>query len=88
MRGNILKEHQDAPHAVCGHVSVYVPEGVRLVHCHLPVPQYPAIQIRKAAFVLVMDRSSQLGMYDHVIHARYGMRRRHRLRPGTHSCTR
>ena len=50
---DILQEHQDALHAAGGHVYVDVPEGVRLVHCHLPVPQYPVIEDRKAAFVLL-----------------------------------
>ena len=48
-----------------------IPEGVRLVHCHLPVPQHPVIQNRKAAFVLVIDHSSPLGVYEHVLLKRY-----------------
>ena len=57
LRGDILEEHQDAIHAAARHVQVDVPEGVRLVHCHLPVPQYPVIQDRKAAIVLSVDHS-------------------------------
>ena len=60
LRGNILEEHQDALYAAGRHVQVDVTEGVRLVHFHLPVPQYPVIQDRKAAFVLVVDHSGQL----------------------------
>ena len=37
LRGNILEEHQNALHAAGGHVWVDLPEGVRLVHCHLGV---------------------------------------------------
>ena len=48
-------------------VYVDVPEGVGLVYCHLPVPQYPVIQDRKAAFVLVVDHSGQLLQSDHVV---------------------
>ena len=71
LRDDILKEHQDALPAADGHVKFDVPEGIRLVHCHLPLPQYPVIQNRKAAFVLVIDHSSQLRMCDHVIYERY-----------------
>ena len=71
LRGDILEEHQDALHAAGGHVEVDVPEGVRLVHCHLPVPQYPVIQDRKVAFVLVVDHSGQLWQSDHVVLERY-----------------
>ena len=67
LRGDILEEHQDAYHDAGGHVQVDDPEGVRLVHCHLPVPQYPVIQDRKAAFVLVVDHSGQLWQSDHVV---------------------
>ena len=71
LRGDILEEHQDALHAAGGHVKVDIPEGVRLVQCHLPVPQYPVIQDRKAAFVLVVDHSGQLWQSDHVVLERY-----------------
>ena len=37
----------------------------------LPVPQYPVIQDRKAAFVLVVDRSGLLWQSDHVVLERY-----------------
>ena len=50
-----------------------ISEGVALVQSHPPVPQYPVIQVRKAAFVLVVDHSSQLGVCDHVIHERYAV---------------
>ena len=42
LRGDVLEEHQDALHAAGG---------------HLPLPQYPVIHDRKAAFVLVVDHS-------------------------------
>ena len=71
LRGDILEEHIDALHAAGRHVSVDVPEGVRLVHCHLPMPQCPVIQDRKAAFVLVVDHSGQLWQGDHVVLERY-----------------
>ena len=58
LRGIILEEHQDALHAAGGEVKFDVPEGVILVHYHLPKPLYPVIQNRKAAFVLVNDHSS------------------------------
>ena len=67
LRGNILEEHQDALHAA----GDYVPEGVRLVHCHLPVPQYPVIQDRKADFILVVDHSGQHCQSNHVVLERY-----------------
>ena len=65
--------------------EVDVPEGVRLVHCHLPVPQYPVIQDRKAAVVLVVDHAGQLWKGDHVVLERYAS---HRLQPGSFSCSR
>ena len=71
LRGDILEEHQTALHAAGGHVLVDVPEGVRLVHYHLPVPQYPVIQDRKAVFVLVVDHSGQLWQSDYVVLVRY-----------------
>ena len=71
LRGDILEEHQDALHAAGGHVKVDVQEGVRLVHYHLPVPQYPVIQDRKAVLVLVVDHSGQLWQSDHVVLERY-----------------
>ena len=71
LRDDILEEHQDALHSAGGHVLVDVPEGFRLVHFQLPVPQYPVIQDRKAAFVLVVDHSGQLWQSDHVVHERY-----------------
>ena len=71
LRGVVLEEHQDALHAAGGHVYVDVPEGVRLVNRHFPVPQYPVIQDRKAAFVLVVDHSGQLWQSDHVVFERY-----------------
>ena len=67
LRGDILEEHQDGLHVAGGHVQVDVPEGVRLVYWHLSVPQYPVIQDRKAAFVLVVDRSDQLWQSDAAI---------------------
>ena len=91
LRGDIPEEHQDALHAAGGHVEFDVPEGVRLVHCHFPVPQYPVIQDRKTAFVLVVDHSGQLWQSDHVVLERYassGMRRWHCLRPGSYGCSR
>ena len=57
LRGDILEEHQDVLYAAGEYVKVDVPEGVRLVHCHLPVPQYPVIQDGKAAFAVVVDHS-------------------------------
>ena len=67
LRGCFLEQHQDALHAAGGHFKVYAPECAGLVHCHLSVPQYPVIQDRKAAFVLVVYHSSQLGISDNVI---------------------
>ena len=56
----------------CGRARlVDVPEGVRHLHCYLPVPQYPVIQDCKAAFVLVVDRSGQLWQSGHVVLERY-----------------
>ena len=67
LRGNILKDHQDAIHAAGGHIEIDIPEGVALVFADFSVPQYPVIQDRKAAFVLVVDHSGQLWLSDHVI---------------------
>ena len=68
---NILEEQEDSFYAADGQVEIDYSEALRLVHCHLPVPQYPVIQNRKAALVLVIDHSSQLGVCDHVILEKY-----------------
>ena len=54
-----------------GTFRFYVPEGVRLVHCHLPEQTEDRIQNRRAAFVLVVDHSGQLWQTDHVVLERY-----------------
>ena len=69
LHGDILEEH--ALHAAGGYVKVDVSESVRLLLCHLPVPQYPVIQDRKAVFVLVVDHSGQLWQSDHAVLKRY-----------------
>ena len=67
LRGNIPEEHQDALHAAGGHVKINVPEGVALVSSDVTVPQYPVIQDRKAAPVLIGDHAGQLWLCDDLI---------------------
>ena len=63
----VLGQHQDAFHAVGGHVEIDIPEGVALVFAEFSVPQYPVVQDREVAFVLVADHAGQLWQSDHVI---------------------
>ena len=67
MRGNILEEHQDALHAAGGDVEVDIPEGVALVSADFSVTQYPVIQDREAAVVLIGDHSGQLWLSDNFV---------------------
>ena len=63
LRGNVLEEHQDAFHAVGGHVEIEVPGCVALVFADFFVSQYTIIQDRKAA---ASDHSGQIWLSDHV----------------------
>ena len=67
LRGKVLKEHQDHLHAARGHVDVDIPEGVALVSVYFAVAQYPVIEDREAAVVLIGEHASQLGLSDDVI---------------------
>ena len=67
LRGNVLEEHQDPIHAARGHVEVDIPEGVALVSAYFSVAQYPVIEDRKAAVVLICDHASQLRLSKDVI---------------------
>ena len=67
LRGSILEDQQDALHAAGGHVEVDIPKGVALVSADFSVPEYPVVQDRDAAFVLVGNHSGQLRLSDHVI---------------------
>ena len=67
MHGNVLEEHQDTLHAAGGHVEIDIPEDVDFVSAYFSVPQYPVIQDRKAAFVLVVDHAGQLWLSDHFV---------------------
>ena len=52
----------------CGrHVEIDIPEGVAFVSAYFSVPQYPVIQDRKAAFVLVVDHAGQLWLSDYFV---------------------
>ena len=57
LRGNVLKEHQDPLHAARGHVEVDIPEGVALVSVYFAVAQYPVLEDREAAVVLIGDHA-------------------------------
>ena len=63
--GNVLKEHQDPLHAARGHVDI--PEGAALVSVYFAVAQYPVIEDREAAVVLIGDHANQLRLSDDVI---------------------
>ena len=43
----------------------------RVLDLSIPVPQYPVVQDRKAAFLLVVDHSGQLWQSYHVVLERY-----------------